>query len=327
VDTASTREPAQAISDFRRPRFDEAQSAWSSNITTDWSHDLTDEEAETWFNGISPGYFEALHMTLLAGRNFTSRDTETGPRVAIVNQTSARRFFASGNPIGRIFRIQQISGQPGPPIEVVGLVKDAKYGSAREDTHPTAFFPIAQLPARAARQTFELRTALRPSALVSAVQSVVAGVNRGIPLEIHTLAEQVNDSMVQERSLALLSGFFGALALLLAMVGLSGTFNYLVTQRQAEFGIRMALGAAQGSILRLVMRDLVTVLVAGLVVGGCLSLTTTRILQQLLFGLGPHDAVTMILTAAVLATVALLAGYVPARRATKVDPMVALRYE
>jgi len=301
--------------------------AWSQPITTDWSKEISPEEAETWMNAVSPGYFAALRMPLLAGRGFAPADSATSPRVAIVNQTLARRFFPGHNPLGKVLRVQQSSGEKGPPIEIVGLVKDAKYEFVREDTHPTAFFPISQFPARAAGQTFELRTAIRPSALVPAVQSAVSGINRGIPLEIHTLAEQVNDSIVQERLLAMLSGFFGVLALLLAMVGLYGTFNYLVAQRQAEFGIRMAMGAAPGSILCLVMRDLVTVLAAGLVIGGCLSLAATRILEQLLFGLGRYDAVTMILTVAVLSTVALLAGYFPARRATKVDPLVALKYE
>jgi ABC-type antimicrobial peptide transport system permease subunit len=152
-------------------------------------------------------------------------------------------------------------------------------------------------------------------------------VNSAIPLEFNTLAEQVNDSLVQERLLALLSGLFGALALVLAMIGLFGTFSYLVTQRQTEFGIRMALGATPGSILGLVMRDLVTVLASGLAAGILISLAATRVLQQMLFGLGPRDPTTILLAAGVLTAVALIAGYLPARRATKVDPMVALRYE
>jgi len=155
----------------------------------------------------------------------------------------------------------------------------------------------------------------------------VASVNKGAALEIYTLAEQVNDSLVQQRMLALLSGFFGGLALLLAMVGLYGTFNYLVSQRQTEFGIRMALGAGGSSILRLMLRDLLVALAAGLAAGGCISLAATRVLQQMLFGLGPHDALTMIAAAGVLSAVAIFAGYFPARRATKVDPMVALRWE
>jgi ABC-type antimicrobial peptide transport system permease subunit len=172
-----------------------------------------------------------------------------------------------------------------------------------------------------------LRTAIRPSALVSAVQSAVAGVNKEISLDFHTLAEQVNDSLVQERLLALLSGFFGALALLLAMIGLYGTLSYLVAQRQQEFGIRMALGAKPGSILRLVMRSVISVLAIGVLAGIGISLAATRTLRQLLFGLGPRDTVTMIAAVAVLSVVAIMAGYIPARRATRVDPMIALRYE
>jgi ABC-type antimicrobial peptide transport system permease subunit len=163
--------------------------------------------------------------------------------------------------------------------------------------------------------------------LVAPVRAAVAGVNSAIPLEFHTLAEQVNDSLVQERSIALLSGFFGALALVLAIIGLYGTFSYLVTQRQTEFGIRMALGATHGSILGLVMRDLVTVLAGGLAAGILISLAATRVLQRMLFGLGPRDTTTMLLAAGLLTAVALVASYLPARRATKVDPMEALRYE
>ena len=302
-------------------------SGWNGWIQTEWSKALTGRRRLAWFSFVSPGYFETLRMTLLAGRNFNGGDTKTAPAVVIVNQTLAHRFFPNLDPMGKTFRILDIGGKPGPPIEVVGVIRDSKYRSAREEASSIAFFPATQIPDASQAETFELRTGVRPSALVSAVQAAVADVNKAIPLEFHTLAQQVDDSMVQERMLALLSGFFGALALLLAMVGLYGTLNYLVAQRQTEFGIRMALGAAPASILRLVMRSVFTVLAIGVVAGIGISLAATRVLQQLLFGLGPRNAVTLIASVAVLSVVALFAGYLPARRATKVDPMVALRNE
>ena len=300
---------------------------WNNTIHTEWSKNLTGDDVLAWFNFVSPGFFDALHMTLLAGRNFNAADTKTSPPVAIVNQTLARRFFPGLNPIGKTFRIDDVAGKPGPPVEVVGVIRDAKYASIRETTYATAFFPATQVPEHSEAETFEVRTAILPSALTRPAQAAVASVNKQIPLEFHTLAGLANDSMVQERLLALLSGFFGALALLLAMIGLFGTFSYLVTQRQTEFGIRMALGATPSSILGLVTRDLLTVLAGGLAVGILISLAATRVLQQMLFGLSPRDTTTMLLAAGVLTAVALLAGYLPARRATKVDPMVALRYE
>jgi putative ABC transport system permease protein len=300
---------------------------WNSVISTEWSKSVTGDNALADFNYVSPGFFPTLRMTVLAGRNFSAADTKTSPAVAVVNQVLAHRFFPGLNPLGKTFRIYDGMGKPGPPIEVVGIVRDAKYGDMREQVPPTAFFPAIQIPENAEQENFELRTALRPSSLAPTVQAAVAEVNKQIPLEFHALAQQVNDSMVQERLLALLSGFFGAVALLLAMIGLYGTFSYLVAQRRIEFGVRMALGAQPESILRLVMSDLIAVLAGGLVTGVCISLAATRILQQMLFGLGPRDAVTMVGAALVLSAVALLAGYLPARRAMRVDPMVALRYE
>jgi predicted permease len=276
-------------------------------------------------NFVSPGYIPTLRIRLLAGRSFTGADLETSSDVAIVNETFSRRFFPHMNPIGRIFR----TTNPGEKAcEVVGLIEDSKYQSLREGAQAVVFLPVNQLPALFGdSEQLELRTAIPPSALVAPVRAAVGQVSSAIALEFDTLAEQVNRSLFQERMLALLSGVFGALALLLAMIGLYGTLSYLVTQRQAEFGIRMALGATRNSILGLVMRDLVTVLACGMAAGILISLAATRVLQQVLFGLGPRDMTTMLLAAGVLTAVALIAGYLPARRATKVDPMVALRYE
>ncbi|MGH9406037.1 MAG: ABC transporter permease, partial [Terriglobia bacterium] len=301
---------------------------WNNNIHTRWSNELSGDAALAWLNYISRGYIPTLRMTLLAGRNFSATDTKAAPLVAIINETLARRFFPHLSAIGRTFRVEVgDSGKVGPPIEVVGVARDAKYVSVNEETHPTAFFPAAQISRHTNEDSFELRTAVPPSDLISVVQAAVGSVNKQIPLEFHTLTEQVNDSIAQERVLALLSGFFGALALLLAIVGLCGTFDYLVTQRQSEFGIRMALGAQRDAILRLVMREVIGVLAIGIVIGVCCSLVATHFLQQMLFGLGARDPLTVLAAIGLLSGAALVAGYLPARRATNVDPMVALRHE
>ncbi|MGC0771836.1 MAG: ABC transporter permease, partial [Candidatus Acidiferrum sp.] len=300
---------------------------WNNALQVDTPNPPTGEDAIAFFNFVSPGYFATMRTPLLAGRNFTDADTKTSAKVAIVNETVARKFFLNANPVGKFFRIQPEPGSKALPIQIVGLVKDSKYESLREDNSATAYFPVAQVPEHAEEQSFELRTAVRPSALIPSVQDAVASVSKTIPLDFGTLTQQVDDSLVQERLLATLSTFFGGLALLLAMIGLYGALSYLVAQRQPEFGIRMALGAPRGSILRLVMRDVVVVLAGGLTAGICLALATVGVLQKMLFGLAPHDAFTFIAAIGLLSAVAIVAGYIPARRAMRVDPMVALRYE
>ena len=300
---------------------------WNTFLHADSPTAPTGDASLAYFNAISPGYFETLRTPLLAGRDFNEQDRKGSPLVAIINQTSARKFYANLDPLGRYFQVDEAPGKPGPPIQIVGVVKDSKYTSLREDTFPTAFLPIKQDSNLPVGGNFALRTTVRPSALARSVQDTLAGVNKAISLEFHTLAEQVNDSLVQERLLALLSGFFGALALLLAMIGLYGTLSYLVTQRHAEFGIRVALGATPGSILRLVLRDVVKILVVSVAAGVCISLLCVHVLQKLLFALTARDPVTIGVAVGLLSAVAFLAGYIPARRATRVDPLVALRYE
>ncbi len=297
------------------------------DVHTEWSKGFTEAESMSMSVNVSPEYFQTLRMQFVAGRNFNSGDTSTSPAVAIIDQTAARRFFPGLDPLGKTFWIDGVPGRTGPPIEVVGVVRNAKSVSLREEIHPTIFFPTTQAPDILVANAFELRTAVRPTALISSVQAAVASVNSGITLEFHTLTQQVSDSMVQERLLAQLSGFFGSLALLLVSVGLYGTVSYLVAQRRREFGIRMALGAEPGSILRLIMRDVFSVVAVGLLAGIAMSLAATRVLQQLLFGIGPRDTVTLVVAAAALSLVALVAGYFPGRRATKISPMEALRHE
>ena len=279
-------------------------------------------------NFVAPAYFETLRTPILAGRDFNAHDTKTAPSVAVVSESLANKLFPGFDPVGRYLRNLDSPDGSSRPIRIVGVVKDSKYFSAREVTNPTAFAPITQqVVAQDEAETFELRTATSPSSLAPAVQKAVAGVSKAISIDFHTLNEQVGESLVQERLLALLSGFFGGLALLLAMIGIYGTLSYLVTERQTEFGVRMALGAQPVSVLRLVMRELLVIMAAGLGAGISLSLATVHLLQSLLFGLAARDTVTMAAAAAALCAVAFMAAYLPARRATKVDPIVALRYE
>jgi putative ABC transport system permease protein len=301
--------------------------AWNGHVRID-SGGAEGAPPTVWLNAISPGYFQALRIPLLAGRDFSSADTKTSLPVAIVNESFASQFLRGTSPLGKTFTRTRNSSTAEPSILIVGLVKDAIYGSVREDSHAQVFFPSSQSPLDDRQQAiFEVRTSSRPAALISLAVDVVQRVNPGITLDFRTLSDQVDDSLVQERLLAKLSTFFGVLALLLAMIGLYGAMSYLVAQRRNEFSIRMALGAPAGSILRLVMRDVASVLFVGALIGILASLAAARLIEKLLFGITGYDAVTLFGAVAVLAVVALFAGYVPARRAMRVDPMVALRHE
>lgn len=320
------------VSVGRSSRVPVTSGGWNQPVEVDTPNAHKGDDAAVYLTAVSPGYFLTMHMPLLAGRNVATGDTATSPLVAVVNEAFAHKFFPNIDPIGKSFRrLEGIAGKPPTAFQIVGLVKDSKYQSVREPTLPQAFFPAMQLPAdddfQNRSQVFELRTASRPSTLVPGVQNAIAQVNKGITLEFSSLAERVGDSLVQERLLAMLSTFFGALALLLAMVGLYGAISYSVGQRRSEFGVRMALGAAPGSILRLVMRDVAVMLLGGAVAGIAISIAAVRLVQNLLFGLVPYDAAAILGAITVLSAVALLAGYLPARRAMRVDPMIALRYE
>jgi putative ABC transport system permease protein len=282
--------------------------------------------ALVWLNFVTPGYLETLRTPLVTGRALDTRDTATSPRVAVIDEAVARKFFPGVDPVGRQFGIG-LGGKPVKGIEVVGVAKDAKYKSPREEMHATVYLPLTQLPGTDRGDIIELRTSLRPTSLVPLVERAVAAVNPHISLEFSTLEQQVDDSMVQERLLARLSGFFGGLALLLAMVGLYGVISYLIALRHREFAVRMALGAQRRSILRLVIVDVMSVLTGGVLAGLLIAMGSVNLLRKMLFGLEPRDTFTIALSVCVLYATSLLAGYLPARRATRVDPMAALRYE
>jgi len=299
---------------------------WNTNIVSDAAHAPQGDDALAYFNFVSGDYFDTLRMRLLAGRNFNAGDTTSSMAVAVINETLARRFFPGLDAIGRTFRVEGEARKLEAPVQVVGVVKDAKYESLREDTLATVFRPISQMDETGA-SNFEVRTKLSQAAMADAIRDTAAGVSRDTSIEIHTLAAQVDDAMSRERLLAALAGFFGGLALVLAMIGLYGTLSYLVTQRRVEFGIRMALGAPAQSILGLVMRDVALLLLGGIAAGTGLALAATRWLGSILFGLGPQDSATLAASAGLLAAVSLTAGYLAARRAAKLDPISALRHD
>ncbi len=300
---------------------------WNQRVQVDSPDAPKGEDALVYFNFISAGYFPALRTPLLEGRNFNNGDTGSSAPVVIVNQTFAQKFFPHSPAPGQSIRTNDSPTKKAPAIQIVGIVRDSKYQSLREETYSQAFFPVSQIPEAAAAQNFELRARRSPSALITAVQDAVRQVNKGISLDFHSLAAQLDDSLVQDRLLATLSTFFGGLALLLTMIGLYGAFGYLVTMRRAEFGVRMALGAEPASILSLVMKDVAVVLGGGVTAGAFTALLTVQFLQKMLFGLPAHDPITMVAAIGLLSAAAFLAGYWPARRAMRVDPMVALRYE
>ncbi len=301
-------------------------SEWNQGLLSDAPNAPTGDSALIWMNSVSPGYFKTMRIALLAGRDFGAQDSATAPQVAIINRTAARRFYPNLNPVGRSFRLLGDDGKPERPIQIVGLASDSKYSSLKEDTYPCAYLPLAQNPGFGG-PNFMIRTAVDPAAVLSLVRQSVAEVDGSTALEFNTLESQVNDSLVQERVLTTLSCFFGALVLLLAAIGLYGVISHSVTQRRTEFGVRMALGAARGSIFRLVLVDVVAILVVGVTAGVVVSFLVVQFLEKFLFGLPARDVFTLAIGAATLSLVAGIAGALPARRATKVDPNVALRYE
>jgi predicted permease len=295
-------------------------------VTVEGYKPRPDENAPVMINVIGPEYFKALETPVLLGREFTGSDGAGAAKVAIINHAMAYYYFGDTNPIGRRISLPGWKGDASW-LEIVGVVQDAKYRSLREQTPPQAYIPFFQSP-ETGSMTLEVRTTTDPGSAAATVRGAIQEIDTRLPVfDVKTLTGQVDESLVQERLIASLSTLFGLLALSLAAVGLYGLMAYAVARRTNEFGIRMALGAPQQSILRLVMRDVAIVLAGGATAGFCISLAAVSVLQKMLFGLAPHDTFTFVAAIAVLSTVAFFAGYLPARRAMRVDPMIALRYE
>jgi predicted permease len=298
---------------------------WNSEIAVEGFKAKNSGDSLAYFNQISDRYFETMGTPILAGRDFEERDGPTAPRVAIVNETLARKFFGQASPLGRRFQMEREPGVDST-VEIVGVARDAKYGTLREETRPTAYLPNAQSTEPAwMSHNFELRSASTATDVIPAVRAAVADVDRNVVIQFQTLSVQVEESLTRERLLAALSGLFGGLALLLAMIGLYGVMSYNVTRRQNEIGIRMALGAGQWRVRTMVLRDVAMLVTLGLTGGVALALAGGRLVEGFLFGLTPGDPAALAGSVALMSIVAALAGYLPARRASRVDPMVALR--
>jgi putative ABC transport system permease protein len=282
---------------------------------------------DSFFNMVGPGYFRTMGTPLLAGRDFDDRDAPGAPQVVIVNEAFARKFFEGANPVGRIISVEGEAGKQDRVYQVVGVVKNTKYYNLREDFLPIAFLPQSQALQVPPGATFVLRTSGPIGEAMKRVKTAVAEVNPAIGIEFRILAGQVRESMMRERLMATLSAAFGILAGLLATLGLYGVISYMVARRRNEIGIRIALGADRASVVWLVLREAGLLLVAGVTIGALLAVAAARTAATLLFGLQPHDPVTLVSAIALLVAVALAASYMPARRAAALDPMTALRDE
>jgi len=285
------------------------------------------EKDYTYIQRVRPNFLETMEIPLLLGRSLKEQDDERAPMVAVINQAMAHRYFSNEDPIGKRFGFR--GAQHSRDIEIVGVARDAKYTSLRGKTPPTVYFPYRQQASSFGGQmNFEVRTAGDPTASLTAIREAVSQVDRNVPLfDVKTQERQAEQSLAQERLFATLSGFFGVLALLLVCIGLYGVMSYAVARRTNEIGIRMALGATAPRVIRMVMRETMLLVVIGVLIGLVAAIASTRLIEKMLFGLTPTDPFTMSAATLLLIAVAALAGYLPARRASKVDPMIALRYE
>jgi putative ABC transport system permease protein len=287
------------------------------------------EEGSSRFDWVGPEFFKTLQIPLLAGRVFDERDTTNAPSVAIVNETFARKLLNGGsNPIGKTFRTIAEPGYPETIYQIVGVVGDTRYQQLRESQQTICFVPSSQYPLGGGPfAQILIRSNVPLPALTEQVKTAIAGISPDIFIYFRVFKTMIRDHLVEDRAMAMLSGFFAALATLLAIIGLYGVMSYMVARRRSEIGIRMALGADAGGVAKMILREAGVLLAIGLVVGIGLALAASTVASTMLFGLKPHDPATLGLAVAALSIAALAASYLPARRAARLDPMLALREE
>ncbi|RPI50789.1 MAG: ABC transporter permease [Acidobacteria bacterium] len=311
---------------------------WDSTMTIEGYEAKPGENMNPYCNAVSPGYFRTMGVPFIAGRDFDQRDAVVMPldpklqgppstfRVAIVNESFAKYYYGDASPIGR--RIG-FGGDPGTatPIEIIGVVKDAKYTGVRDDIPRQVFFAYQQMDAAGSAAVY-IRSAQDPAAALAAARRTLREMDSNIPIyNFRTLARQIERSLLTERIVATLSSAFGVLATLLAVIGLYGLMAYTASRRTREIGLRMALGAVSGDVVWLVMREVIVLVGVGVTLGLAAAWGLSRLIGNQLYGVSPNDPATMVAVACGLTIIALVAGYIPACRAARVNPVTALRYE
>ena len=280
------------------------------------------ESTELNFNVVGPGYFDTMSIPVVAGRDFNTQDREGSPGVVIINEELARRYFPGQNAVGKRMRLDSEQ----PPAEIVGVARNAKYRDLREASLPFIYVPFAQ--EYRPGMTLLVRTAVDPATVLPSVRSEIHSLNGDVPIyAVKTMTEQIGAALAPDRMLTVLLSVFGGTALLLAVTGIYGVMSYMVARRTHEIGIRMALGASGGDILKLIVKQGLTLILIGAALGLALAIALTRVIASLLFNVSTTDSLTFGGISLLLVAVALVACYIPARRATKVDPLIALRYE
>jgi predicted permease len=300
-------------------------SGWNESI--EFLGKRADKPMLPWFNRVSAGYFRTLGTPIIAGRDFDEHDTTSSPEVVIVNEEFCAKFLGKTNPLGKQFRLLTGPGEAPHVYQIVGLVKNSKYRELRESFQPNVFVAETQQKESDPGFSMVIRSAVPLGSLMPALKKTILHQSAGISFQFHPFNEEVQNSLMRERLMATLSGFFGFLAAALATVGLYGVISYMIARRRNEIGVRIALGARGTEIVKLVLKEAILLLGIGLVAGVALAVAMGRTASSLLYGLEPTDPSTMAGAIACLAVVAIAASLIPALRASRVQPMVALREE